>query len=776
MRRRWRFAIATVLILSAALAGYVWILYRQLQQSFTQQSQFIPTRIYSDVTKLAPALSLAQVQARLQNLGYAVARTGEEGTFTFTLRPVEYPSYLIPEGHPTFAAANRPVTLRFDGEGKDALLQSIHAGENEVPELIATLSSAGASSIRALTPFRDIPAPVWQAIIAAEDQHFLEHKGLDPRGIARAIWVNFRTLSFAQGGSTITQQLVKNLMARRTKNVFLKANELILALLLETRFSKEEILERYLNEVYLGQVGSLEVHGVAEGAQHFFGKKLEELNIAEIALMAGLIRGPGFYSPYRYRERALERQRYVLRKMVETGHLAQAEAEAALKLPVRLAPPLSSTNKAPYFADFVKAELIRQLKDRMTETEITSAGFRVYSTLDMTLNAAAQRAVAEGVADLQKRLKLAETERLEGALAAVDHTSGHIRALVGGRSYAQSTFNRILNMKRQVGSTFKPFVFLSAFLKGVDGRGIPYGPGRPAEDAPWKLIYDRGRQTWSPKNYEKEFLGWIPLRTALSRSVNTVAARLGVEVGLEDIVRVARALGIESELPLVPSLSLGVAELSPVELLRAYATIANHGVQDELTVIRGITRDDGTGFARFVFHPKEVFPPGPIDLLTDVLQNVFIDGTARDAVKLGFDRPAAGKTGTTSHHRDAWFAGFTPQLTAVVWVGMDQPPVEEPAAQGKKAKPSRVQLTGAGSALPIWVSFLKEALAGEPPLSFPISPHLTTTRIDRFSGKSASWGCPDAQTSVEKFVIGQEPRETGCESLWPASTPETILE
>lgn len=772
--------------LGAGLGGYVWALYDQLTVAFYQQEQFIPTRIYSDVTHIAPPQTRSQIEQKLKVLGYSFVSS--ETSLQFNLHPIDYPTYLIPENHPLLnpvdelnrANGSDPsITLHFaplDQKEKAGRLQTLELGHQEVqdiylePEIVATLSHTGNDSkreIRTSLKFDQIPAPIWKAIIAIEDQHFLDHKGLDPKGIARAIWINLKTLSFAQGGSTITQQLVKNLMARKTKNVFRKINEVFLALILETKFDKEKILERYLNEVYLGQVGNLEVHGVAEGAEHFFGKKIEELNLAETALMAGLIRGPGFYSPYRYKARALERQRLVLRKMLETGQIAEAEARAALQLPIRLAPPQTSANKAPFFTDYVKAELVRQLKDRLSEQEIIRSGFRIYTTLDPSLNAAAQTSVTHGLNSLEARYKLPSENHLEGALACVDHKTGFLRALVGGKNYVQSNFNRILNMKRQVGSTFKPIVYLAALDKGEDENGIPYGPGHPAEDAPWTLSFDHGKQSWSPKNYEQTNGGWLSYRSALANSVNTVAAQLGYEVGLKSIIRVGHSLGIESELPAVPSLSLGVSELSPVELLRVYATLANHGIQDELTVIRGITLSDGTGYARFMHSPREVFAAAPIDLLTDMLQSVFLNGTARGAHQMGFDRPAAGKTGTTSNHRDAWFAGYTPQLTAVVWVGMDQM---------KKNMPGKVYLTGSGSALPIWVAFMKQALEGEPASPFPISPHLTEIPVDLHSGKEALSDCPSSQVVLEKYMKGHEPREKACEKLWPPSRARMIQE
>ncbi len=765
---------------------YLGFLYVQLGRTFVQQSQFIPTRIYSDVLRITPPQPRGFIIEQLKNRGYEPKLTAE--LITFEMHQVKYPLYLVPENHPTIDAYGKKITLKFETPAAIAPLQTIEISGHATPdlylepELVATLSrpaqsgeqKADQNEVREIIKFDEVPNQVKTAIIAIEDQHFLEHKGFDPRGILRAIWVNLKTRSFAQGGSTITQQLVKNLTARRGKNFFKKINEVFLAILLELRFDKEQIFERYLNEVYLGQVGNLEIHGVSEGAKHFFGKRLEELNLGEIAMMAGFIRGPGFYSPYTHRPRAVERQKLVLKKMVETGQLAEGEAKEAVKMPIRLAPAQTASNKAPYFTDYAKAELIRLLKDRVSEQEIPQSGFHVFTTLDVSLNSAAQKAVAEGVANLDKSVKqLPAGMRLEGALACMDQHTGFIRALVGGRSYGTSTFNRILNMKRQVGSTFKPLVYLAALRKKFDKQGIPYTPGYPMEDAPWTIEYDHGKQSWAPKNYEKEFLGWIPLRTSLAHSVNTVTARLGYEVGLSNIVQLAKELGVESELPAFPSLSLGVAELSPIELLRIYGTIANHGVQEELTVIRGITQDDGTGYARFVFHPKKVLETFEADLMTDMLESVFTEGTAHMARDLGYKNAAAGKTGTTSHHRDSWFAGYSPHLTSVVWVGLDEAPQLE-ELQEKAKKKDKLLLTGATSALPIWVKYMNAALIRQAPEGFPPNPELIDVKLDRKSGKLAASDCPISEVIPEKAIRGVETTSPGCQKDWPPSVPKTI--
>ncbi len=784
--------LSAFVILSVAFAFTLQSAFKQLETAFNRENEFVPTRLYSDVSRVSPSMSKVKLLRRLKTLGYTVPAS-EASAALITLHSPDYPvEQLVPANHPTRILTGKLIRFTFDTEKKSSLTKIEFEKESGVfeeipelflePEIIATLSRADPESkreIRRLMKFEDIPAPVWQAIISIEDPRFLEHAGLDPRGIARALWVNIRSAKLAQGGSTITAQLVKNLMARRTRNLALKFNELFLSLLLEVKTSKELILERYLNEVYLGQVGSYEVHGVAEGARLFYGKDLKELHLGEIALMAGLIRGPGFYSPYRFRERATDRQKLVLKKMVEAGFIAEDEANQAAALPLRFRPPISVSNKAPFFTDFVKAEMIRQLKDRISETDIAAAGFKVYTTLDPDLSEIAQDAVGKGVDSLEKKLNLDSKEnpeeRIEGAMAVVDHKTGFIRALIGGRNYSENTFNRILNMKRQVGSTFKPMVYLTAFLQGKDSSGLPYTTGYPVEDAPWTLIYDKGRQKWTPRNYEKDFLSWIPLRLALVKSINTVAAKIGTQVGIPAIIETARALGIQSELPDVPSLALGVSELSPVELVTAYATIANHGVQDELTAIRTITQDDGSVFAHFVFNAKQVFPPGPIDLLIESMKGVFSEGTAVSAASYGFTRPAAGKTGTTSSYRDAWFAGFTPDLTTVVWVGADQNTslTEKSSTEKSTKKRKLIQLTGASGALPIWADFMKRALDDFAPTPFPVSDHLKRVKLDRYSGREAQLFCPGDQLIEEWVMRDYEPKGFTCDSTYPATVSET---
>lgn len=768
IERYWRAAVITGFVFMSICAIYTAWMYRQLEDAFHKKSEYIPTRIYSDVTYLRMGMKRNYVEGRLKSLGYRPAIDSEGLRVSFKLHALDYPSYLIPPDHPTREAVEKQVSLNFNGTQGGALLASIHLGDEELPELIlepelvATLSRAGSdqSTVREYVVFQDIPSPVWKAIMAAEDQHFLDHVGLDPKGLIRAFLVNLVHLSFKQGGSTITQQLVKNLTLRRDKNLFRKFNEIFLAVLLEMKFDKTDILERYLNEVYLGQIGSLEVHGVAEGARYYFGKTLGELNTAEIAMLAGLIRGPWYYSPYRHFERALERQQWVLQKMVETGHIAQEEANEAKNMPIRLAPPPTASNKAPYFVDYTKAELIKRLEGRVAETEISDLGFRVYTTLDPVLNRLAQESVATGITRLEAQFGITDVGLLEGALVSVDPANGFVRALVGGKSYSRSTFNRILNMTRQVGSTFKPIVYLAALQRGEDDNGIPYGPGYPVLDQSWTYSFDQGRQSWSPVNYDKEFRGWISMKDSLANSVNVTTAKLGISIGLSNIAKLAHILGAPDKLPEVPSLTLGIAEMSPVEVALMYNTLANRGVKQEMTVIRGIAENNGSDYARFPTASEKALDSAQADLLTDMLTEVFKTGTAKSAAAWGFKYAAAGKTGTTSNHRDAWFAGYTPQLTTVVWAGLDAGGSEQ----------SKVPLTGAGSALPIWIEFMKGALSGLNEEQFPLPDDLNTVRVDRHTGQKAKEDCPDAQVTVEKYLKSFTPDEETCAPEWPKET------
>ena len=467
--------IVTALIL-VALISYFLFLLKQVETAFDSPAEFIPTRIYSSVQKISPPQARGAIERKLKALGYTVGVN--DTALSFTLHSAQYPDYLIPENHPTFALKDKKITLHFEGTSPTSALESITAPSGAIdefylePEFVATLTS-DKSQIREVLKFEEFPKEVPEGIMAAEDQHFYEHFGIDPRGFIRAILVNIKTLSFSQGGSTITQQLVKNLMERRNRNLFMKINELFLAPVLEIKYTKKQIFERYLNEVFLGQIGSYEVRGFSEGAKYFFGKKVGDLNTGEVALLVGLIKGPAFYSPYKHMDRAKSRQRYVLERMLETKKINDKQFKYALEQPIRLAQAPQAGNRAPYYVDYVKAELVRLLSDRFEEKEIPELGFQVYTTLDLNMNQTSQDTLQKGLNDLETRLGINGSIQLQGAVAIVDQINGEIRTLIGGRNYAESNFNRVLNMKRQSGSTFKPIVYATAFRQIEDTMETP---------------------------------------------------------------------------------------------------------------------------------------------------------------------------------------------------------------------------------------------------------------------------------------------------------------
>jgi len=769
--RFFRAALALLVIFALGFAIYVGYLYRQLESAFLYQKEFSPTQIYSDVQIIKSPMTWGTIKDHLDFRGYQYQIEPGANRVSFRLNTPKYPKFLLEEYHVTLTLGEKPIHLQFDSEGGAGRLESIASENFELsdlylePALIATLSRPDEynNQIRAVLDFSEIPASIWKAVIAIEDQHFLGHRGFDWRGLGRAVLVNIRSLSFKQGGSTVTQQLVKNLMGRRNKNVFKKISELFLSIVLETRFEKESILARYLNEVYLGQIGNLEIHGIEEGAKYFFNKNVRNLNLAEIAMMVGLIRGPGYYSPYRHLDRAIARQKTVLVKMVETRLISESEAIEAQKMPIRITPPPTRTNHAPYFVDYVKAELIKNLSDRYTETEISDGGLKVYTTLNITHHRKAENALQSHLSDLEKNIKGLEPNTLEGAVALVENKTGYIRSLVGGRNYSESTFNRILNMKRQIGSIFKPVVYLSALKKGRDAQGIAYGGGYPLLDDKVKIKYDNGRQTWSPENYGSKYSGWITFKESLIDSVNASTARLGAKIGIGIIHSTAKDLGFSSDLPRLPALVLGISEHSPIEVLKMYSIFANRGIDREFTVLRGITDGDGEFIAKY--HPSENRKTEEkyADFMTQILSDVFTAGTARRSKELGFTHIAAGKTGTTSNYRDTWFAGFTPQFTNVVWVGSDR---------GETG----VSMSGAGAALPVWTKMMQEILDDFIPSHFQESEHLTTSQIDKYSGEFARYGCPDENIVNEIYLKDNLPNNSTCELDWKTQNEPVIFD
>ncbi|MBW2145537.1 MAG: PBP1A family penicillin-binding protein [Deltaproteobacteria bacterium] len=568
-------------------------------------------------------------------------------------------------------------------------------------------------------PLKDIPRYLKEAVVAVEDQNFYHHFGVDLRGVARAVYHNLLKGRFVEGGSTITQQLAKVLFLSPEKSLARKLREAVLALQIERRYTKDRILEIYLNQVYMGSGA----YGVEAASRIYFGKSVRELDLAQCAMLAGLPRLPGRYSPIVNREAALRRRRWVLQRMVKEGYITPQQAylsnlEPLLEGGSRRGSP---SGGAPYFVEYLRQQMENQLGTRALYRE----GLTIHSTLDTRLQQAAQEALREGLDQLidrhpDKYNDPTAASALQAALIALDVHTGGILAMVGGREFSESQFNRAVQAHRQPGSAFKPVVYAAAVQAGLSQADIIW-------DSPVIFPSPDGGEPWEPHNFSDQFEGEISLRLALEKSQNVATVRLGQKIGIAPVVDLAHRMGIHSSLPPYLSLVLGSADVTLVELTSVYATLANGGVWQEPFAVREIQDRKGETIFRARPKAREALSAEDAHIVIDMLKGVIESGTGRKARVLG--RPLAGKTGTTNDFRDAWFIGFSPRVVAGVWVGNDD------------HSPLGNRETGARAALPIWISFMEKALSGTPVEDFVPPPDLVEIDIDKRSGLLSAPGC-----------------------------------
>jgi penicillin-binding protein 1B len=605
------------------------------------------------------------------------------------------------------------------------------------PEVLASATDRPGEDHRPVR-LEEAPKVLIDAVLAAEDHRFFEHGGLDLRALVRAAWVNVRAGRVKEGGSTITQQLVKVRLLSPQRTFVRKMREAWLATLVESRYSKERILEAYLNEIYLGQRGPIAIRGVGAAARAYFGKEPHQLTTGEAALLAAVIRGPNVYSPAVDPVRARERRNVVLARMRELGTISPAEYDLARRTPLRVRSLASAGQTAPYFMDHVRQELEQRFDAEVSRVR----GVRVQTTLDLSLQRFAEAAAVRGLDRIETSLpRLRRRDpgrRLQVVLVAVEPERGEIRALVGGRDYLASQFNRATLAHRQPGSAFKPIVFLAA-LRGRDG-GPPFTAASRVDDLPITLT--AGGRPWSPRNYEDRYAGTVSVRQALEQSLNAATVRIALAVGLPNVVELARALGLRGPLTAVPAMALGAFEVTPLELARAYLALANGGVRvPAVSGIRTVQYGDEEVQAIGADAPLQVITPAEAWLVTSLLKGVMTSGTASAVAASGLPAGVAGKTGTTNDGRDAWFVGYAPGLLTLVWVGFDG---GEPHG-----------LSGAQAALPIWIDFMKQALETYPQGDFAVPPGIAFAEIDTGNGKLASLACPAVVR--EAFLAGTEP-------------------
>jgi penicillin-binding protein 1B len=756
-----------VIIGSGVVAGLCILGFIVVYVSFTRM---IDTRLHGERERSLPRVYGRPVEfrrgqdfteqdlvARLNDLGYAQrSRVQQRGEFAIRQNEIwlaprggelagKQVKLLLPARPPRRGGVRRGIqAIEVVGEGRTDVVDID-------PPLLTALMPSGTRQKTRRVPLGTIPLRVQQAVLAIEDQSFYSHPGINPFRLALAFIRNLKGDEAPTGASTITQQLARMFFLSDEFNAELqsgergrsfasyvrKARESVMSLVLERRASKQEILELYLNDVYLGQRGSFAIHGVAEASRIFFGKDVANISVAEAALIAGIIQAPGSRSPFANAPRAVERRNVVLGAMRAEGFISQSDHDRAVREPLQVA-ARAVDNEAPYFVDLVS----QQVEEAFGTATASANRVDVYTTLDLNLQKAALEAVRSGLAKVDEALASRRRKvpgRAQAALVAVDPRTGEILALVGGRSYNQSQFNRAATSRRQPGSVFKPFVFLAAFEHAARTGEPDLTAASLTLDEPAQ--FDFNGQLWEPRNYD-DYDGEITWRRALAMSRNLGTIRVGERIGFNTIAQLWRRVGVGQPPRGFPSITLGVFELTPLEVAQAYTLFTNGGRVRPLRAIARI-QADASPMAPETPELVPVASPQSAFLVTNMMRSVLNEGTAGGARGMGFVHDAAGKTGTTNDLRDAWFVGFTPQLLTVVWVGFDD---NQPLG-----------LSGGRAALPIWTEFMKTALAGKPSVSFQVPPGITYADIDRHSGKLALPSCPS--TFTEAFAAGTEPLE-----------------
>ena len=734
-------------ILLAALAGifllHLGILYFRVGTGLARNAWEAPSILYGRPAVLRPGDLVGNLglPERLGRLSYRKVPGEPEkpGTWSEGVGRIRIHTRGFRAGEATRLAVRAEIGV--SGRRISSLETSSGVPLDELvlePEEIARILGPKMESRRPV-PLAAVPKHLRDAVLAAEDSRFHTHIGIDLIGIVRALGANLRRMRIVQGGSTITQQLAKNFFLSPKRSLWRKIREAELAVLIEIRFTKEEILEAYLNKIYFGQEGPRGIYGVEDAANFYFSRNVGDLALEESAFLAGIIRSPHRYSPLRAPDAARERRNWVLSRMAALGMIPEKEERRASRTPIRTNPRRVPVNIAGYYVDYIE----RLSEETLGPERLSRTGYRFYTSLDPVQQSAAEKAVAQGLAELEGRKVPAgkKEEPLQAALVAVDPATGELTALVGGRGYGETQFNRAVDARRQPGSAFKPFVLLAAMDQAVRGKGTMTLASRISAE-PVSVEVPDGR--WTPANFEGKEHGEISVRRMIEESVNTAAVRLALDVGLPGVIAAARDAGVTGVATPVPSLALGSFEVTPLELAYAYATFASGGTRFRPFPLHTVTDSDGDLLHSEKPAKEQAVDPRAAYLVTYALEGVLDRGTGNAARLAGIEFPAAGKTGTTDDYRDSWFAGYTPDLVCVVWVGRDSG--------------GTTGLTGAAGALRIWTKFMKSVYAAGGRTAFAVPPGITIAQIDPESGALATSACP--QTFPEAFPDELVPKET----------------
>lgn len=752
-RRLLKGIVFVFVLTGAGLALYSWHLSTQIEKRFSGRRWSIPSKVYSDTTILYPGQNINRslLSQQLDRLGYtkvdhSPSQSGElrisQSRIELFLHDLEIPSHER-KGFPVRIDFSR---ARIESITRTDKMEPVPLLELEPEEIM--LFFGRERQKRQLITIDQVPRHLIDAVLAAEDNRFFRHRGMDVRGILRAFYTNLRHGNILHGGSTITQQLAKNYFLTPERTLSRKFKELLLSLTAEALYEKKEILEIYLNEIYLGQKGSVSINGIGEASYFYFGKPVSDLSLSESASLAGLIRGPNHYSPYVDKDRCKRRRDAVLRTMFRNGWIHRDELESALESQVETAGYKAYGKKAPYFTDY----LSEQLSALYPPEALSSLGLSIYTTLDVEVQIAAEKALASGLARLEKLNPALDRPRpdarLQGAVVVMQPQTGYILAMVGGRDYSESQFNRVTQARRQPGSAFKPFVFLS----GLD----QFTPASIFSNAP--ISYERDGHVWKPENYEPMPEEYVRMRQALARSVNRATVDLSMQVGIDRIIETARRFGFSTPFQPFPSLALGASEVVPLELARAYCAFAADGVLPYPLSLKAVFDERGEILERRHMTIERVTSPEKAYIMNSMLRSVITEGTGRSLTRMGISFPVCGKTGTTNSFRDAWFVGYTPDILALVWVGFDN---GDP-----------VQTSGSAAALPVWAEFIKSIPQQVSGGWFKTPPGIVKLKICAESGQLATHGCPE--TVEEVFLSDNAPSEA-CALHQMANPVEQII-
>ncbi len=719
-----RLAIPAVLaVLFALVAGFFFHLYFEVTHRFESRRWSIPARVFSTAVPLYPgqSFSTSQMKGLLERRRYKEAvieplqpgeyKPGRDGIVAY-LREFRFPGHSLPAQRVQFTFQKNSLVKIVSGWTELALLEL-------EPVEIARLYGSDRKS-RLLINIKQVPPYLIHGVLAVEDHRFYEHVGVDWMGVLRALYTDILAGRVVQGGSTITQQLVKNYFLEPERTLKRKLQEASMAVVLEVIYEKDEILEMYMNEIYMGQRDSVSIHGMGEAAMQYFGRNVEDLTLGECAALAGMIQAPNHYSPLRHPEAAIDRRNVVLKRMLDVGMISAIEYEEARSGPLRVSAAKFPRDIAPYYVDYVR----QQLHDLYDEKVLESEGLSIYTVLHPEMAIAADTALRDELSSLERQLSDQSTPSsspgtLQGVVVAVQPKTGSILALIGGRDYAADSLNRALSAYRQPGSVIRPFVYLSALDQLTPSSWLRDEPGPPAINSPGSV----------PRNVGDRYPSQVLFRDALEQSLDAATAGLAARVGAEEILAMIRRLGIQSPIqPVVPA-ALGEFQLTPLELAGAFTVLDNDGHKSHLLSIKEVVTEEGEVQGRRHIDFSPVTTPAKAYLITNMLEGVVKKRMGRTLQELGVDFPCAVMGGTSPDNRDAWFVGYTSDLLVLVWIGYDD------------GRP--LGNNGPDGAARIWARFFNQVRPWIHPQEFLPPPGIAQRLICLKSGELATWHCKE---------------------------------